>query len=51
VEPGQRLLALEAMKMEYTLVAPVGGTVAEIRAQAGGQADKGALLVRIEAAA
>ncbi|WP_321925955.1 acetyl/propionyl/methylcrotonyl-CoA carboxylase subunit alpha [Paraburkholderia guartelaensis] len=51
VEPGQRLLALEAMKMEYTLVAPVGGTVAEIHAQAGGQADKGALLVRIEAAA
>lgn len=50
VEAGQRLLALEAMKMEHTLVAPMSGTVAEIRAQAGGQADKGALLVRIEAA-
>ncbi|HTR09710.1 MAG TPA: biotin carboxylase N-terminal domain-containing protein [Paraburkholderia sp.] len=51
VEAGQRLLALEAMKMEYTLVAPIGGTVAEVWAQAGGQADKGALLIRIEAAA
>ncbi|WP_322030923.1 acetyl/propionyl/methylcrotonyl-CoA carboxylase subunit alpha [Paraburkholderia sp. J76] len=49
VEAGQRLLALEAMKMEHTLVAPMSGIVAEIRAQAGGQADKGALLVRIEA--
>jgi geranyl-CoA carboxylase alpha subunit len=48
VQAGQRLLVLEAMKMEHTLTAPVAGTVAEVCAQAGGQAAKGALLLRIE---
>jgi len=48
VQAGQRLLVLEAMKMEHTLTAPVAGVVAEVLAQAGGQASKGALLLRIE---
>ncbi|MCL1962280.1 MAG: biotin/lipoyl-binding protein [Desulfovibrionaceae bacterium] len=48
VQAGQRLLVLEAMKMEHTLTAPVAGLVAEVRAQAGGQASRGALLLRIE---
>jgi geranyl-CoA carboxylase alpha subunit len=47
VTAGDRLLALEAMKMEHTLVAPLTGVVVEVRVQAGGQADKGALLIRI----
>ena len=48
VQAGQRLLVLEAMKMEHTLTAPVAGVVTEVLAQAGGQAGKGALLLRIE---
>ena len=48
VQAGQRLLVLEAMKMEHTLSAPRAGTVAEVRAQTGGQSTVGALLLRIE---
>ena len=48
VQAGQRLLVLEAMKMEHTLTAPLAGTVAEVRAQTGGQSTVGALLLRIE---
>jgi len=48
VQAGQRLLVLEAMKMEHTLTAPIAGVVAEVCAQAGGQSAKGALLLRIE---
>ncbi|MDR2154411.1 MAG: biotin/lipoyl-binding protein, partial [Burkholderiaceae bacterium] len=48
VQAGQRLVVLEAMKMEHLLTAPAAGTVAEVRAAAGGQATKGALLLRIE---
>jgi 3-methylcrotonyl-CoA carboxylase alpha subunit len=44
---GQRLLTLEAMKMEHALTAPFDGTVAELTAQAGQQVSEGALLVRI----
>jgi len=51
VQAGQRLMVLEAMKMEHTLTAPVAGVVAEVCVQAGGQSSKGALLMRIEAAA
>jgi len=51
VQAGQRLVILEAMKMEHTLTAPVTGVVAEVCVQAGGQSSKGALLMRIEAAA
>jgi geranyl-CoA carboxylase alpha subunit len=51
VQAGERLLVLEAMKMEHTLTAPFTGVVRELLAQAGGQALKGALLLQIEAAA
>ncbi|MDR0275191.1 MAG: biotin/lipoyl-binding protein [Burkholderiaceae bacterium] len=49
VQAGQRLVVLEAMKMEHLLAAPVAGTVAEVCVSSGGQAAKGALLLRIEA--
>jgi 3-methylcrotonyl-CoA carboxylase alpha subunit len=37
VAKGQRLLTLEAMKMEHGLVAPFDGVVAELNAKAGAQ--------------
>jgi len=48
---GQKLVTLEAMKMEHTLTAPFDGTVAELNATAGGQVSEGTLLVRVEALA
>lgn len=45
---GQKLLTLEAMKMEHTLTAPFDGTVAELNATAGTQVQVEALLARIE---
>ncbi|MFW2850527.1 acetyl/propionyl/methylcrotonyl-CoA carboxylase subunit alpha [Sphingomonas sp. TX0543] len=48
VAKGQKLVTLEAMKMEHSLVAPFDGTVAELNAAAGGQVSEGALLARIE---
>ena len=45
---GQKLLTLEAMKMEHTLVAPFDGVVAELNAEAGAQVQVEALLARIE---
>ena len=48
VAKGQKLVTLEAMKMEHSLVAPFDGTVAEFNATIGGQVSEGALLVRIE---
>jgi 3-methylcrotonyl-CoA carboxylase alpha subunit len=48
VTKGQRLLVLEAMKMEHALTAPFDGTVAELSAVAGGQVQVEALLLRIE---
>jgi geranyl-CoA carboxylase alpha subunit len=48
VQAGERLLMLEAMKMEHTLTAPITGVVRELRVQSGGQALKGALLLQIE---
>ena len=48
VTKGQKLLTLEAMKMEHSLVAPFDGTVAELNAEAGAQVSEGALLARIE---
>jgi 3-methylcrotonyl-CoA carboxylase alpha subunit len=50
VEKGQRLLTLEAMKMEHALTAPFDGTVAELNAVAGQQVTEGTLLVRVDAA-
>jgi 3-methylcrotonyl-CoA carboxylase alpha subunit len=48
VAKGQRLLTLEAMKMEHGLTAPFDGTVAELAAKAGAQVDEGQLLVKVE---
>ena len=48
VTKGQKLLTLEAMKMEHSLTAPFDGVVAELNASAGGQVQVEALLVRIE---
>ncbi len=49
VTKGQKLLTLEAMKMEHSLTAPFDGVVAELNAEAGAQVQVEALLVRIEA--
>ncbi len=49
VTAGQKLVTLEAMKMEHTLSAPFDGVVAELNAVAGAQVQVDALLVRIEA--
>ena len=48
VTMGQKLLTLEAMKMEHTLTAPFDGVVAELNATAGAQVQVEALLARIE---
>ncbi|WP_420142122.1 acetyl/propionyl/methylcrotonyl-CoA carboxylase subunit alpha [Sphingomonas sp.] len=48
VVAGQRLVVLEAMKMEQALVAPFAGRIAELRAIEGGQVTEGSLLVRVE---
>ena len=50
VTTGQRLLTLEAMKMEHGLVAPFDGVVAELNAAPGAQVPVDALLVRVEKA-
>lgn len=48
VAKGQRLLTLEAMKMEHGMVAPFDGVVAELNAKAGAQVQVDALLAKIE---
>ena len=48
VAKGQRLLTLEAMKMEHGLTAPFDGLVAELTASEGAQVTEGAILVRVE---
>jgi 3-methylcrotonyl-CoA carboxylase alpha subunit len=49
VSKGQKLVTLEAMKMEHSLTAPFDGVVAELNAETGAQVQVEALLVRIEA--
>jgi 3-methylcrotonyl-CoA carboxylase alpha subunit len=49
VAKGQRLLTIEAMKMEHALTAPFDGTVAELAASAGAQVTEGQILVKVEA--
>ncbi|NJR79817.1 acetyl/propionyl/methylcrotonyl-CoA carboxylase subunit alpha [Sphingomonas corticis] len=49
VAKGQRLVTLEAMKMEQNLVAPFDGTVAELAAEEGRQVVEGHMLVRVRA--
>ena len=48
VTKGQKLLTLEAMKMEHSLAAPFDGIVAELNAVEGAQVSEGTLLARIE---
>ena len=48
VTAGQRLMVLEAMKMEHALTAPFDGTVAELAASEGGQVQVEAVLAVIE---
>lgn len=50
VTKGQKLLVLEAMKMEQAMLAPFDGVVAELKASVGGQVSEGAMLVRVEKA-
>jgi 3-methylcrotonyl-CoA carboxylase alpha subunit len=50
VTKGQKLLTLEAMKMEHNLTAPFDGVVAELNATVGAQVQVEALLIRVEAA-
>ncbi|MDZ4306387.1 acetyl/propionyl/methylcrotonyl-CoA carboxylase subunit alpha [Allopontixanthobacter sp.] len=48
VTVGQRLMVLEAMKMEHALTAPFDGIVTELNASEGAQVQVEALLARIE---
>lgn len=48
VAQGERLMVLEAMKMEHALIAPFAGRVAELSARLGAQVEVEALLARIE---
>jgi 3-methylcrotonyl-CoA carboxylase alpha subunit len=50
VTKGQRLLVLEAMKMEHALTAPFDGTVAELDVSEGQQVQVEALLARVKKA-
>jgi len=49
VAKGQRLVTLEAMKMEHALTAPFDGIVTELDARAGVQVTEGQVLVKVEA--
>lgn len=48
VTRGQKLVTLEAMKMEHSLTAPFDGMVIELNVAEGAQVTEGTLLVRIE---
>ena len=48
VKAGQRLMVLEAMKMEHALTAPFDGTVSELAASEGGQVQVEAVLAVVE---
>ncbi|MAQ30562.1 MAG: methylcrotonoyl-CoA carboxylase [Erythrobacter sp.] len=50
VTAGQRLMVLEAMKMEHALTAPFDGTVTELAATEGGQVQVEAVLCVVEPA-
>jgi 3-methylcrotonyl-CoA carboxylase alpha subunit len=50
VEAGQRLLVLEAMKMEHALTAPFAGTVTELSVSPGSQVQVEAVLALVEPA-
>jgi len=48
VRAGQALLAIEAMKMQHRVDAPIHGRIVELGARAGAQVAPGTLLARIE---
>lgn len=48
VTKGQRLVTLEAMKMEHGLTAPFDGVIAELNAAIGAQVSEGTMLVKVE---
>jgi 3-methylcrotonyl-CoA carboxylase alpha subunit len=48
VEEGQRLLLMEAMKMEHRLVAPAKGTVKTVAISEGAQVGEGAVLLELD---
>ncbi|AUW59974.1 methylcrotonoyl-CoA carboxylase [Sphingobium sp. SCG-1] len=48
VTKGQKLLTLEAMKMEHSLIAPFDGTVAALDTTEGAQVSEGMLLAQID---
>jgi 3-methylcrotonyl-CoA carboxylase alpha subunit len=48
VKKGQRLVVIEAMKMEQGLVAPFDGIITELKALADAQVTEGTLLARVE---
>jgi 3-methylcrotonyl-CoA carboxylase alpha subunit len=48
VKAGDRLLVMEAMKMEHTLISPRDGVIDQVFCLEGGQADGGAVLVRLK---
>ena len=48
VVEGQKLVVLEAMKMEHSLLATRDGVIAELLVQAGDQVEAGAPLIRLE---
>jgi acetyl-CoA/propionyl-CoA carboxylase biotin carboxyl carrier protein len=50
VTAGQRLVVVEAMKMEHVLAAPVDGTVRDLRAKPGATVAKDAVLLVVEPA-
>ncbi len=47
VVEGQRLVTLEAMKMEHVLRAPRAGTVAEVRVNVGDQVEAGTMILSL----
>lgn len=48
VTKGQRIIVLEAMKMETPLPSPCDGTVTDIKVSAGGKVNPGQVLMVIE---
>jgi acetyl/propionyl-CoA carboxylase alpha subunit len=48
VEAGERIVTLEAMKMEHAAVATIAGTLSEIAVQPGDQVTRGQLLAVVE---
>ena len=48
VTKGQKLITLEAMKMEHSLTAPFDGRIADLTAVQGNQVSEGTMLIRVE---